>query len=72
MKDFYSLGAFFADVKQWGIYQDYEYTPNPELKGCLTIIPGRPRSLWTARAARRAERLRGQIASSHRRRQSAG
>src|SRR6185436_7142945 len=26
-RDFYSLAAFFADVKQWGVYQDYPYTP---------------------------------------------
>jgi len=32
-KDFYSLAAFFADVRQWGVYQDYGYTPNPDLKG---------------------------------------
>src|ERR1035438_7581940 len=32
-KDFYSLGAFFDDVKQWGVYQDYVYSPNPELAG---------------------------------------
>ncbi len=30
-RDFYSLGAFFADVRQWGVYADYAYTPNPEL-----------------------------------------
>jgi len=32
-KDFYSLGAFFDDVKQWGVYSDYSYSPNPELAG---------------------------------------
>ncbi len=32
-KDFYSLSAFFADVQQWGVYSDYSYSPNPELKG---------------------------------------
>lgn len=32
-KDFYSMGAFFADVKQWGVYADYDYTPNPDLRG---------------------------------------
>jgi hypothetical protein len=32
-KDFYSLGAFFADIKQWGVYMDYGYTPNPDLRG---------------------------------------
>jgi hypothetical protein len=31
-RDFYSLAAFFADVKQWGVYQDYGYTPNPDLR----------------------------------------
>ena len=31
--DFYSLQAFFADVKQWGVYADYSYTPEPELRG---------------------------------------
>ncbi len=30
-RDFYSLGAFFADVRQWGVYADYAYTPNPDL-----------------------------------------
>ena len=32
-KDFYSLGAFFDDVKQWGVYEDYPFSPNPELAG---------------------------------------
>jgi hypothetical protein len=32
-KDFYSMAAFFADVTQWGVYADYPYTPEPELKG---------------------------------------
>jgi hypothetical protein len=32
-RDFYSMKAFFADVKQWGVYADYGYTPNPELRG---------------------------------------
>ncbi|MDB6028298.1 MAG: Protein of unknown function (DUF1553)/Protein of unknown function (DUF1549)/Planctomycete [Verrucomicrobiales bacterium] len=32
-KDFYAMEAFFADVKQWGVYADYGYTPNPDLKG---------------------------------------
>jgi hypothetical protein len=31
MQDFYQMSAFFADVKQWGVYQDYPYTPNPDL-----------------------------------------
>ncbi|HLH53673.1 MAG TPA: PSD1 and planctomycete cytochrome C domain-containing protein [Verrucomicrobiae bacterium] len=32
-KDFYQMEAFFADIKQWGVYADYDYTPNTELKG---------------------------------------
>jgi len=31
--DFYTLQSFFADVKQWGVYASYSYTPEPELKG---------------------------------------
>jgi len=41
-KDFYSLGAFFADVKQWGVYADYGYTPNPDLKGYNNDYPFPP------------------------------
>jgi len=32
-RDFYSMEAFFADLKQWGVYSDYSYTPNPDLAG---------------------------------------
>ncbi len=41
-KDFYSLGAFFADVKQWGVYMDYGYSPNPDLKGFSNDHPFPP------------------------------
>jgi hypothetical protein len=41
-KDFYSLGAFFADVRQWGVYADYGYTPNPELRGANNDWPFPP------------------------------
>lgn len=41
-RDFYSLAAFFADVKQWGVYQDYNYTPNPDLKGWSNDHPFPP------------------------------
>ncbi|MGL5017324.1 MAG: DUF1553 domain-containing protein, partial [Luteolibacter sp.] len=30
-KDFYSLAAFFNDVRQWGIYGTYPKTPNKDL-----------------------------------------
>ena len=41
-KDFYSLAAFFADVKQWGVYHDYGYTPNPDLSGWSNDHPFPP------------------------------
>jgi hypothetical protein len=41
-RDFYRLEAFFADVKQWGVYSDYGYTPNPELKGWTNDYPFPP------------------------------
>ena len=41
-RDFYSLGAFFADVRQWGVYADYQYTPNPELPGVDNDFPFPP------------------------------
>lgn len=41
-KDFYTLQAFFADVKQWGVYSDYGYSPNPELKGWTNEHPFPP------------------------------
>jgi hypothetical protein len=44
-KDFYQLAAFFADVKQWGVYQDYAYTPNPDLKNWSNDHPFPPEIL---------------------------
>jgi hypothetical protein len=41
-RDFYALGAYFADVKQWGVYTTYEYTPEPELKGFTNDSPFPP------------------------------
>ncbi|RYD47804.1 MAG: DUF1549 domain-containing protein, partial [Verrucomicrobiaceae bacterium] len=41
-RDYYSLGAFFADVRQWGVYADYEYTPNPEIPGANNDWPFPP------------------------------
>ena len=41
-KDFYSLQAFFADVKQWGVYSEYQYTPNPELRNYTNDHPFPP------------------------------
>ena len=41
-EDFYSLGAFFKDVRQWGVYQNYGYTPNPDLQGFSNDHPFPP------------------------------
>jgi hypothetical protein len=70
-KDFYELQAFFADVKQWGVYADYGYTRNPDLAGFNNDYPfppeievaspyrqARHRRAAAALAAHRAE-LRG-------------
>jgi hypothetical protein len=62
MRDFYSLQAFFADVKQWGVYQDYDYTPNPDLKGCSNDHPFPPEiEVQSPYLLRRLEQLRGRI-----------
>ncbi|MGB8854415.1 MAG: PSD1 and planctomycete cytochrome C domain-containing protein [Pirellulales bacterium] len=41
-RDFYELQAFFADVKQWGVYANYGYTPEPELVGINNDSPFPP------------------------------
>ena len=46
-KDFYSLSAFWADVKQWGVYMDYGYSPNPDLKGFSNDHPFPPEAKVT-------------------------
>ncbi|MFO1462005.1 MAG: PSD1 and planctomycete cytochrome C domain-containing protein [Verrucomicrobiota bacterium] len=61
-RDFYSLGAFFADVRQWGVYNDYDYTPNPDLKGWSNDHPFPPElevvnESLALRAARYADQL---------------
>jgi hypothetical protein len=61
-RDFYSLAAFFSDVKQWGVYHDYEYTPNPDLKGYSNDHPFPPEIVVESPAlARRIARLQGEI-----------
>ncbi len=41
-KDFYSIGAFFDDVRQWGVYTSYGYTPNKDLEGFNNESPFPP------------------------------
>jgi hypothetical protein len=41
-RDFYSLAAFFNDVRQWGIYTTYSNTPNKDLPGFNNDSPFPP------------------------------
>jgi hypothetical protein len=64
-KDFYSLGAFFADIKQWGVYQDYDYTPNPDLRRWSNDHPWPPEIVVDSPALhRRLCKLRSQAAQA--------
>lgn len=66
-KDFYALGAFFADIKQWGVYADYAYTPNPELRGVNNDYPFPPEITVESEALqRRIGRLQTEIAEAAR------
>jgi hypothetical protein len=42
MRDFYSMAAFFNDLRQWGIYTTYNNTPNPDLPGFNNESPFPP------------------------------
>ena len=62
-KDFYSMEAFFADIKQWGVYSDYDYTPNPDLKGWSNDHPFPPELVVDSPYLhRRLARLEGELA----------
>ena len=58
-RDFYELQAFFADVKQWGVYAHYGYTPEPELVGINNDSPFPPEieveSPWMKRELARTQ-----------------
>ena len=54
-RDFYSLAAFFNDVRQWGIYTTYNNTPNKDLPGFNNESPFPPEIFAPNRAMR--ERL---------------
>ena len=62
-KDFYSMEAFFADIRQWGVYNDYTYTPNPDLKGWSNDHPFPPEiTVDSPYLHQRLERLEQRIA----------
>ena len=62
--DFYELQAFFADMKQWGVYANYGYTPEPELEGVNNDSPFPPEieveSLWLKKQFIAAQQARSQ------------
>jgi hypothetical protein len=61
-RDFYSMGAYFADVKQWGVYMDYAYTPNPDLRGYTNDHPFPPEIVVDSPYLhQRQQRLEGQL-----------
>lgn len=65
-KDFYSLAAYFADLKQWGVYADYNYTPNPDLKGVGNDHPFPPEIEVDSPALRnRIQKLQLQREAAH-------
>ncbi len=64
-RDFYSLGAFFNDVRQWGVYADYEYTPNKDVPGMNNDWPFPPEIQAKNRAMlERLESARDRAAAS--------
>jgi hypothetical protein len=64
-KDVYSLGAFFADVKQWGVYHDYNSSPNPDLAGWSNDHPFPPELIVESAALkRRIEAAKAQISEA--------
>src|SRR4030095_11834306 len=69
-KDFSSLEAFFSDVRQWGVYNDYKYTPNPDLKGWSNEHPFPPElevesAYLKERAGRIREKVQRHLAATH-------
>ncbi len=63
-KDFYQMEAFFADIKEWGVYMDYDYTPNPDLKGFSNDHPFPPEvQVDSPYLERRRDKLRAQEAA---------
>src|SRR4051812_13480881 len=52
-RDFYAMEAYFADIKQWGVYSNYKYTPEPELEGYNNDYPFPPEIDVTSRALQR-------------------
>lgn len=63
--DFYEMQSFFADVKQWGVYADYGYTPEPELKGVNNESPFPPEIEVESPWLKRQHELAGEALDRH-------
>ena len=64
-KDFYQMEAYFADIKQWGIYTTYEYTPNPDLPDWDNDHPFPPEiEVTSPYLQKRMQKLQGQLAAT--------
>ncbi len=60
--DYYSLGAFFSDIRQWGVYSHYSNQPNPDLVGRGNDAPFPPERLVRSPALeKRILSLQGQV-----------
>lgn len=68
-KDFYSMAAFFSDMEQWGVYGDYAYTPNPELRGVNNDYPFYPEKAvkndFAERLHLKAERVMREVVQNY-------
>ena len=65
-KDFYSMEAFFADIKQWGYYADAPYGPTPELRGFGNDHPFPPEiEVESPFLQKRIEQLKNKISALH-------
>ena len=66
IKDFYSFAAYFSDVKQWGVYRHFTYTPEPELAVHTDDYPFPPEiEVESPYLKSRDARLRRQFQMSH-------
>lgn len=63
-RDFYELQSFFADVKQWGVYSSYAYSPIPELEGFNNDYPFPPEiEVRSPYLLARKQRLEAEVAA---------
>ncbi len=67
IRDFYSFAAYFADVKQWGVYRHFVYTPEPELSVHTDDYPFPPEiEVESPFLQQREARLRAAAEAAHR------